>query len=68
MICMLAFVVFGIPLLRVIKFPGEAFVSAPGMPAAAGLGAAAVAIAYAIQMAWMLLRQRDTGERIPHGG
>jgi hypothetical protein len=69
---MLVIALFVIPLLSKIRFPGESFVSAPGMPGAAVFGAAAVALGYAIQMAWILLRQRDTGdaagEGIPHAG
>jgi hypothetical protein len=72
MICMLTAVLFVIPLLRTLNFPGEALASAPGMPAAVTFGGAAVAIGYAIQMAWILLRQHDSGtgagERIPHAG
>ena len=49
----------------------EAGMAAPGIPAAVTFGGAAVAIGYAIQMARILLRQRDSGaagERIPHAG
>jgi len=66
-ICMFAVAFFLIPLLSRIRFPGESLVSAPGiMPFAAVSGAVAVAIGYAIAMVWMLLRQRDTGERVPY--
>ena len=71
MICMLTVVLFVLPLLRTLTFPGEAMAAAPGIPAAVTFGGAAVAIGYAIQMARILLRQRDSGaagERIPHAG
>jgi hypothetical protein len=72
MICMLTMALFVLPLLSTFTFPGETLASAPGVPAAVIFGAAAVAIGYAIQMARILLRQRDSGatagERIPHAG
>jgi hypothetical protein len=72
MICMLIVVLCVLPLLRTLTFPGEALASAPGIPGAVTFGGAAVAIGYAIQMARILLRQRDSGaaagERIPHAG
>ena len=72
MVCMLTPALFVIPLLRTVHLPGEALASAPGIPAAVTFGGAAVAIGYAIQMARILLRQRDSGaaagERIPHAG
>ena len=72
MVCMLTLALFVIPLLRTVHLPGEALASAPGIPAAVTFGGVAVAIGYAIQMARILLRQRDSGaaagERIPHAG
>jgi HAAS len=72
MICMLIVVLCVLPLLRTLTFPGEGLASAPGIPASVTFGGAAVAIGYAIQMARILLRQRDSGaaagERIPHAG
>ena len=72
MICMLTVVLFAIPLLRTLNFPGEALASAPGVPAAVIFGGAAVAIGYAVRMAWILLRQSESGEaageRISHAG
>ena len=65
-ICMFAVAFFLIPLLSRIRFPGESLVSAPGMSFAAVSGAVAVAIGYAIAMVWVLLGQRDTGERVPY--
>ena len=70
-VCMLILALFVIPLLRTVQLPGEALASAPGIPAAVIFGGVAVAIGYAIQMARILLRQRDSGaagERIPHAG
>ena len=72
MVCMLTAALLVIPLLRTVRLPGETLASAPGVPAAAIFGGAAVAIGYAIQMARILLRQRDSGaaagERTPHAG
>ena len=70
-VCMLTLALFVIPLLRSVHLPGEARASAPGIPASVIFGGVAVAIGYAIQMARILLRQRDSGaagERIPHAG
>ncbi len=67
-LCMLVVVLLVMPLLGAVRFPGESFTSAPGVPFAAVSGAAAVAIGHAAQMARILLRQRDTGERVPHAG
>ena len=72
MICMLIAALVVIPLLTTVSLPGESLASAPGIPAAVIFGGVAVAIGYAIQMARILLRQRDSGatagERIPHAG
>jgi hypothetical protein len=67
-LCMLVVVLLVMPLLAAVRFPGEPFASAPGVPSAAVSGAAAVATGHAVQTALILLRQRDTGERVPHAG
>jgi hypothetical protein len=67
-VCMLTAVLVVRPLLRTVRLPGAAFAAVPGLPALTTLGAAAVALGYAVQMAWILLRQHDTGERVPHAG
>jgi len=66
-VCMLALVIFVIPMLRSVKFPGEVYASAPVMPAATSVAAAAVALGYAARMAWLLIRQRDV-EEASHAG
>ena len=72
MICMLTVVLFAIPLLSTLNFPGKALASAPGVPAAVTFGGAAVAIGYAARMAWILLHQSESGEaageRVSHAG
>jgi hypothetical protein len=66
-IAMFVVAFFVIPLLSRIRFPGESFVWAAGIiPFAAVFGAVAVAVGYAIAMVWVLVRQRDTGERVPY--
>jgi hypothetical protein len=65
---MLILVLLVIPLLRALNVPGATFAAVPGLSVATTFGAFAVAMGYAIQMAWILLRQRDTGERVPHAG
>jgi hypothetical protein len=58
---------FLIPLLSRVRFPGESLVWAAGIiPFAAVFGAVAVAVGYAIAMVWVLVRRRDTGERVPY--
>lgn len=71
-ICTLILVLFVIPMLRAVRVPGATFAAAPGLSAVVTFGAFAVAVGYAVRMAWILLRQRETGaeagERVPHAG
>jgi hypothetical protein len=58
--------------LRESAAAGATFAAAPGLSVVVTFGAFAVAVGYAVRMAWVLLRQRDTGaeagERVPHAG